>query len=39
MEYGTIEREIHVQASPEVAFAVVSQPEHLREWWPDDAIR
>ena len=37
MEYGTIEREIHVQASPEVAFAVVSQPEHLREWWPDDA--
>ncbi len=37
MEFGTIEREIHVQASPEVAFAVVSQPEHLREWWPDDA--
>ena len=37
MEYGSIEREIHVQASPEVAFAVVSRPEHLREWWPDDA--
>jgi uncharacterized protein YndB with AHSA1/START domain len=38
MEYGTIEREIRVQASPEVAFAVVSRPEHLKEWWPDDAV-
>jgi len=37
MEYASIEREIHVQASPEVLFAVVSQPEHLKEWWPDDA--
>ena len=37
MEHGTIEREIHVDASPEVVFEVVSQPEHMREWWPDDA--
>ncbi|GAA4729665.1 SRPBCC domain-containing protein [Nocardioides endophyticus] len=37
MEFASIEREIHVQASPDVVFAVVSQPEHLREWWPDDA--
>jgi uncharacterized protein YndB with AHSA1/START domain len=37
MEHGTIEREIHVDASPEVVFSVVSSPEHLREWWPDDA--
>ncbi len=37
MEYGTIERDIHVDASPEVAFEVVSRPEHIREWWPDDA--
>jgi uncharacterized protein YndB with AHSA1/START domain len=37
MEHGTIEREIHVNASPEVVFEVVSQPEHMREWWPDDA--
>jgi uncharacterized protein YndB with AHSA1/START domain len=36
MEYATIEREIHVQASPEVLFEVVSRPEHLKEWWPDD---
>ena len=37
MEYGSIEREIHVNASPEVVFEVVSSPEHIREWWPDEA--
>lgn len=37
MEHGTIEREIHIEASVEVVFDVVSSPEHLREWWPDEA--
>lgn len=37
MEHGTIERDIHVDASPEVVFEVISRPEHIREWWPDDA--
>ena len=37
MEYGSIEREIHVEAKPEVVYEVVSNPEHLREWWPDEA--
>ncbi|HSV40529.1 MAG TPA: SRPBCC domain-containing protein [Nocardioidaceae bacterium] len=37
MEFGTIEREIHVEATPEVVFEVITKPEHLREWWPDDA--
>lgn len=37
MEYGSIERELHIDASPEVVYEVVSSPEHLREWWPDDA--
>lgn len=37
MEYGTIEHEIHVDAPPEVVFEVVSRPEHIREWWPDEA--
>src|SRR5215813_14518434 len=37
MEFGAIEREIHIDASPEVVFDVVSSPEHLREWWPDEA--
>lgn len=33
MELGTIEREVHVDASPEIVFEVVSSPEHIREWW------
>jgi uncharacterized protein YndB with AHSA1/START domain len=37
MEHGSIEREIHVAASPEVVFEVVSRPEHLEQWWPDQA--
>jgi Uncharacterized conserved protein len=37
MEYGSIEREIHVEAAPEVVYEVISTPEHLREWWPDEA--
>ena len=37
MELGSVEREIFVEASPEVVFEVVSRPEHLRQWWPDDA--
>ncbi|MFP1624999.1 SRPBCC family protein [Streptomyces sp. 5K101] len=37
MEYGSIEREIRIDATPEVVYAVVSRPEHLREWWPDEA--
>jgi uncharacterized protein YndB with AHSA1/START domain len=37
MEYASIEREIYVDASPEVVFDVVSRPEHVKQWWPDDA--
>ncbi|MFC8248182.1 SRPBCC family protein [Streptomyces chartreusis] len=37
MEYGSIEREIHIEATPEVVYEVISRPEHLREWWPDEA--
>ncbi|MFF2845856.1 SRPBCC family protein [Streptomyces sp. NPDC058001] len=37
MEYGSIERQIHVDASPEVVFKVVSSPEHIAEWWSDAA--
>jgi uncharacterized protein YndB with AHSA1/START domain len=32
----SIEREIRVEATPEVVYEVVSSPEHLREWWPDE---
>ncbi|MDM7832355.1 SRPBCC domain-containing protein [Cellulomonas edaphi] len=33
MEFGSIEREIYVDAAPEVVFEVISTPEHIREWW------
>lgn len=38
MEYGTIEREIQIEASPATVFEVITRPEHVREWWPDDAV-
>ena len=37
MEFGSIERELRIDAAPEVVYEVVSTPEHLREWWSDDA--
>ena len=33
VEYGSIEREIHIDAPPEVVFEVISRPEHIRQWW------
>ena len=33
MEYGSIERELHIDAAPEVVFEVLSSPEHIRDWW------
>ncbi|GGM91111.1 activator of HSP90 ATPase [Lentzea pudingi] len=37
MEHGSIERELRIDAAPEVVYEVVSSPEHMREWWPDEA--
>lgn len=37
MEYGSIERRIRIDAAPEIVFDVVSNPEHVRQWWPDEA--
>ena len=37
MAQRSIDREIHINAAPEVVYEVISTPEHLREWWPDDA--
>lgn len=37
MEYKSVEREIFIEATPEVVYEVISKPEHLREWWPDEA--
>jgi uncharacterized protein YndB with AHSA1/START domain len=33
MEYASIEREIHIDAPPEVVFEVITQPQHIRQWW------
>ncbi|TWP36258.1 polyketide cyclase [Leekyejoonella antrihumi] len=37
MEFGTIEREMYIDATPDIVFEVVSRPEHVKKWWPDDA--
>lgn len=37
MEFGTIERELFIDVSPEIVFEVVSKPEHVQQWWPDEA--
>lgn len=37
MEFGAIERVVYIDASPEIVFEVVSSPDHLKRWWPDDA--
>jgi len=36
-EPGTIERQIRIDASPDVVYEVVSRPEHLVRWWVDEA--
>jgi len=38
MEYGKLEREIEINASPATVFEVITSPEHLKEWWPDEAV-
>lgn len=35
-EFGSIERELYIEASPAVVYAVISQPEHIEEWWADE---
>lgn len=33
MEYASIERELYIDAAPDVVFEVISRPEHIRDWW------
>ncbi len=37
MDHEAIERELYIEAAPELVFDVLSRPEHLRNWWPDEA--
>ena len=33
MEFASIEREIRIDAAPDVVFEVVTSPEHIKDWW------
>lgn len=37
MEYSKLEREMRIDASPEIVFEVVTRPEHIVRWWADAA--
>jgi uncharacterized protein YndB with AHSA1/START domain len=37
VDHETIERTIEIDASPETVFEVITSPEHVKHWWPDDA--
>lgn len=37
MEFATIEREIFIDAEPDVVYEVVSDPRHVSQWWPEEA--
>jgi uncharacterized protein YndB with AHSA1/START domain len=37
VEFGTIEREIHIDATPDVVYQVITRPEHIAQWWGFDA--
>lgn len=37
MEYGSIEREIRIDATPATVYDVITQPEHIAQWWGFDA--
>jgi uncharacterized protein YndB with AHSA1/START domain len=37
MEFGSIDRELYIDAAPEIVFDVVSNPKHVSQWWPDEA--
>ena len=37
MGYGTLEKQIRVDASPAVVYEVVSDPKHIARWWTDEA--
>ena len=32
-EYGSIERELRIDARPEVVYEVLTSPRYIREWW------
>ncbi|WP_206061579.1 SRPBCC domain-containing protein [Nonomuraea basaltis] len=37
MDSGTIVREVHIDATPDVVYEVITKPEHIAQWWGFDA--
>jgi uncharacterized protein YndB with AHSA1/START domain len=37
MGQSVIQRTIRIEASPRTVFEVISDPAHVRQWWPDEA--
>lgn len=37
MELGSIEQSVYIEAAPEVVYEVVSSPEHITQWYVDEA--
>jgi uncharacterized protein YndB with AHSA1/START domain len=37
LEHGSITRQVHIDATPQVVYEVVSSPEHIAQWWADEA--
>ena len=37
MEYGVIEKQVHIDATPDIVYAIVSTPEHIAQWWAESA--
>ncbi|NMO04532.1 polyketide cyclase [Gordonia sp. TBRC 11910] len=35
-ELGSITREMYIDATPDIVYEVVSQPEHITQWWSDE---
>lgn len=36
-DYGTITKQIHIDAAPPVVYDVISSPDHIARWWTDEA--
>jgi uncharacterized protein YndB with AHSA1/START domain len=36
MEQGSIEREVYIEASPEIVFEVITTADHIKGWWQAD---
>lgn len=37
MEFGALEKHIQIDASAEAVYEVISTPEHIAQWWTDEA--